>query len=151
MRIRKPYILIIILIHFILFVDGQEIKSKSKCDLISILINSDQKWLRLPKNPTDSTVNFLDPEHLLDSCHFTYWRGFKVNIIRSGILIDSIHRYELHFVTQFKPSYYAIRESKSTEYWGILFQRGYDNIFVQATLRKKHGYYYMGKIKAGVE
>jgi hypothetical protein len=150
----KLNILIIILstVFFPTCTIGQQIKSKSKCYLISILMNSEQKWISLPTKSNDSIVNFLDPEHLLDSCNFTTWRGFKINIINSGTFIDSVRRKDLWFLTRDKPNnYYAIREYKEKGIWELFFRHGYNNTFVQASLKKKGNWYYLGKINAYVE
>jgi hypothetical protein len=59
-------------------------------------MNSEQRWLTLPKNTIDSVVNILDPENLLETCNLKKWRGFKINVINSGTFIDSVRRGELH-------------------------------------------------------
>ena len=120
----KSILLVLFIVSCIKYVDGQEIKSKSKCNLISILMNSDPRYPSSPNNSTDS-INLLDPSHLLDSCAIVAWRGFKINIINSGKFLDSAKRWELYFLTRNKPgNYYLVREDKGEGYWELIFHHG---------------------------
>jgi hypothetical protein len=132
--------------------DGQTRVTGSKCQMLDSFINSKEvfTWIREIETNKDSTLVFLDPNNLLSPCKLTTWRNYKVELVNSGQMIDSLKRYEFHYIVKKRPRYYQIRQDRVGKEQILTLHRGYDNLISQATISRGKKRYYLGKIKSSV-
>ena len=125
-----------------------QIESASKCEILSYLINSKEvdSWFKQFNKFGDSTIVFLDPNNLFDTCKISKWKGVQIRFASKGELIDSVSKYDFHFVIKNRFNYYLIREIKVNSETTLYFHRGYDNLVSYAKIKKRKNRYYLEKI-----
>ena len=129
-------------------------KSYSKCDAISTFLNSKDviSGFKFPYLNKDSLLIILDLFNELSECYITKWRGFPVSIINKGPLIDSLKKFNWHYVIKHRTNMYVFASHQVGDIGrSITIQNGSSNVGCSIQIREKNKRFYLGKIKSYVE
>jgi hypothetical protein len=153
---RKIMIILSILIICIIFnCEGQKIKSYNctKCEAIKSFLNSSKVIDRFKNlNLSDSLLFIVDIDKGLVKCQMNRWRNLPLIVITNGPLMDSLKKFNSHYVVGERSNIYILRSNKiyaSTLSFYIL--NGASNLDSLVEVKVKNKHFYLGKIENGVQ
>jgi hypothetical protein len=100
--------------------------------------------------PDTGILIILDVNNLLANCNIRELFGHPVQIVNRGKLMDSLRRFDAHFLLSGRSNYFVLREGKSSNEVKLFIHHPYDNLLCYGFLKKKKTGYYIIKFEIGV-
>lgn len=127
---------------------GQKTKYNSRCDALRIFLNSQEvnKWFA-KRNLKDSDLIIVDVRNNLKRCPIMKWRGFKVSILNSGPLRDSLERFNPYYVLKGRDKYYVLLSNERNGVMIFFIQQGSSSYASEVRVYKWKNKFILGKIK----
>lgn len=132
---------------------AQKVKMSSMGKALSEFINSKKvidnfKYLN---DQQDSSIVFVDLKNVANDYSFNIWRGFKVTVLKSGSLIDSLKLFDAHYLLKNRCNYFVLMSRKERKnITAITLRHACTNVVSNITITEKKGLFYLGKIENAV-
>lgn len=147
-----------ILTNFLIFllcnaVVAQKVKFRTIGEALKEFMNSTKVIDNFNRNSQkgDSSIILIDLKNVIDDYPIEAWRGFKVTICNSGLLVDSLKLRDAHYLLKNRCNYYVLMSRKeSKNVTAITLRHACTNVVSNTKVIEKNRLFYLGKIENAV-
>jgi len=127
---------------------GQKTNHNSRCEALKAFLNSREvnSWFKR-SDVKDSDLIIVDVQNNLDKCPLTRWRGFKVSIVNSGPLRDSLAKFDPYYVLRGRRKYYVLLSDEKNGIITFFIRQGSSSSASEVKVFKRKNKYLLGKIE----
>ena len=127
---------------------GQKKICNSRCEALKVFLNSQEvnKWFA-KRNLKDSDLIIVDVRNNLEQCLITKWRGFKVSILKSGPLHDSLAKFNPYYVLKGRSKYYVLLSNKRNGIITYFIHQGSSSYACEVKVFKRNNKFILSKIE----
>jgi hypothetical protein len=137
---------------------GQNSNKDIKCNVVSEFLDSLDNTSNFHYLPKDTTLIFLDPNDLIKESLPDRWHTYRISIVKQGSIIDSLRRFDPHFVLKGRCQYFILALNHNHLLSQKHDKRGFNlnlyqpcsNEFSEAEIKSQKGKYYIATIRFGV-
>jgi hypothetical protein len=127
---------------------GQKPAYNSHCEALKAFLTSHEvnSWFKR-SDVKDSDLIIVDVQNNLDKCPLTRWRGFRLSIVNSGPLRDSLAKFNPYYVLRGRPKYYVLLSDKQNGIIIFFIRQGSSSHACEAQVFKRKNKFILTKIR----
>jgi hypothetical protein len=131
---------------------AQKIKAKTIDDAIAKFMNSPEVVNNFKHcGKAGEELKIIDLNSVAGENFIKEWRGYKIEVLKKGFLVDSLKSYDAHYLLKNRCNYYVLMYRKDGRKSTIVALRhGCTNIVSSARISQKKKQLYINKIESSV-